>query len=361
MSKGSKLYLRQSVLEAAEERMRLIFDRFGEVVVSVSGGKDSTVALELARREGVRRGRTVHAFFLDQEAEYRATVEQVRHMLHQPGVQGHWYQVPLRMTNATSYEQEFLHAWAPGEPWMREQEPDAITGVAAPDRFYGFFPWLEKHWGRDTCFIIGLRAEESLNRFRAVTRHPAVDGLMWSSPGDCGAIRMFPLYDWTFEDVWTYIGNEGLIYNHIYDLMWAKGRKIPELRVSNLIHEMAFRSLEDLQEFEPDTYEALLRRLKGVTTAARYAGERTVFRASKLPDGFASWRAYRDFLLETYPGSPERRQAFIDRFARQKQTESVFRQQAGQLMINDWENNVPVQQSAVDKKAATLAKWKEIL
>jgi predicted phosphoadenosine phosphosulfate sulfurtransferase len=42
------VYLPKTVLEAAKERIRYLFDEFPVVVASVSGGKDSTVVLELA-------------------------------------------------------------------------------------------------------------------------------------------------------------------------------------------------------------------------------------------------------------------------------------------------------------------------
>lgn len=355
---GCKLYLPKNVLEAAIERIAWIFDHYENVCVSVSGGKDSSVLVELARREAERRGRVIHVFFLDQEVEYRSTVEVMRYIMTRPAVKAHWVQVPIRMTNATSYEDEFLYAWGPGEEWVRPKEPDSIHELPdAPDRFYSFFDWWEAQWPENTACLVGLRAEESLNRFGAVTRHPAIPGINWSSPGGGKSIKFYPLYDWTFEDIWTFIGNEGPVYNRVYDWMWAKGRNIGDLRVSNLIHERAFKSLADLQEFEPDTYDALIRRLKGVHTAALYSREQMVFSTKKRPAQFSSWRAYRDFLLETLPN--ERRQQFLERFGNQLQSESVFRQQVRQLLLNDWENNIPVVQQP--DRPNPLLKWMDIL
>ena len=39
---------KKSVLEAARERMAFVFDSFEQIIVSVSGGKDSTVMAHLA-------------------------------------------------------------------------------------------------------------------------------------------------------------------------------------------------------------------------------------------------------------------------------------------------------------------------
>ena len=355
---GRKISLPQNVLDAATERISMLFDRYENIVYSVSGGKDSTVLAELVQREASRRGRAVHPFFLDQEAEYESTIEIIRRIMYGKGVIPHWLQCPVRMTNATSYEEEFLYAWGPGEEWMRAKEPIAITeATGAPDRFYPLIDWFERQWGPDTAFLVGLRSEESLNRFGAVTRNPGVDNINWSSKGSGHIVKFYPLYDWTFEDIWTFIGTEGVPYNRVYDWMWVKGHNIQEMRVSNLVHERAFKINADLQEFEPNTYDRLLKRIKGVHTAALYAKEQTVYQTRKLPPRFKTWRAYRDFLLDTFTG--ERKETFLNRFAGQKESESVFRQQTRQLLINDWENNVPVVQ--VGERENPLKKWMDIL
>lgn len=361
---GRKLYLSDiSVLQAAEARIRWAFGRFAHVVVCVSGGKDSTVLFRLALREARSRGREIHAFFLDQEAEYASTIELQRSQLAEDGVTPHWYQVPLRMTNATSYTDEYLYAWEPGAAWLRDKEPGTIHALpaGAPDRFYPFMEWFESQWGADTCLLIGLRSEESLNRFGAVTRHPAIPGINWSSKTTSAAVKLYPIYDWAFEDVWTYLGKFRVPYNRVYDWLWVKGKHIPEFRVSNLIHEKAYRCLATLQEFEPDTYERLTRRLTGVHTAALYGAEQTVYQTGRLPPRFQTWRAYRDFLLDTYAGADVYREQFRARFADQPESEGVFRQQVRQLLLNDWENNVPVKPDDPDTRAALKRKWMELL
>jgi predicted phosphoadenosine phosphosulfate sulfurtransferase len=50
------------------------------------------------------------------------------------------------------------------------------------------------------------------------------------------------------------------------------GGNLKMFQVSNLVH--AFRCLTDLQELEPETYNQLEKRLKGVHTAAIY-GKKT--------------------------------------------------------------------------------------
>lgn len=351
-----RVYQTNNVLDAARERIAWLFDRHRRVIVSISSGKDSTLLAHLAMREAVEQGREVEFFFLDQEAEYGETISQIRRMMAWPNVVPQWYQVPLRMTNACSYSEHQLFAWGQGETWMREKEPDSIHRIdGAPDRFYPFFRWLEKEQYDNAALLIGLRAEE-VTRYRAVTQHAAVPGVGWSSRSHGSSIKYYPIYDWTFEDVWLYFHRESVPYNKVYDWLWQMGKRIPECRVSNLIHENAFECLTLLQEFEPDTYSALVDRLGGVAVAARYARESSVFQTHKRPSAFKTWAAYRDFLLTTIPG--ELADIFRKRFGRQQTTEAVHRQQVRQIVTNDWENNRPVKRRE-DKDP--LAKWKEIL
>lgn len=360
---GRKIMLQTTVLEAAKIRIKWIFDHFNDVVVSVSGGKDSSVLFDLAYQEAERRGRILNVFFLDQEAEYRSTIELLRSQLRRPLIRLWWYQVPIAMTNATSYEEDMLMGWEPGQTWMREKEHDSIHEIEGeyPKRFYPFIEWFESTWPEGTCFLVGLRSEESLNRYRAVTRHPGFKGMNWTSKAGGKVIAAYPLYDWAYEDVWTFLGKFKVPYNRVYDWLWCKNRPMSEMRVSNLIHEKAFHCLVNLQEFEPDTYEKLIARLGGVRTAALYGKEQTIFNTEKLPKAYATWKAYREFLLETYTGDEDHKQIFLKRFAGQPDTEAVYRQQVRQLLLNDWENNVPVDANQGTSGQKTIAKWKEIL
>jgi predicted phosphoadenosine phosphosulfate sulfurtransferase len=342
------------VLTAARGRMAAIFDAFPRVVVSVSGGKDSTVLRELALEAAA--GRRFELFFLDQEAEYRSTVDVIEQWMADPRTESRWFQVPLRMTNATSHRDIWLYAWGPGEQWLRPKHPAAIREIAEPypKRFYDFFYWYEEQAQVPTAFVVGLRSRESLNRWRAtnpaqLAKRGHFRNWSWTSVTKRpGVYRCYPIYDWSAGDVWKYIADRELPYNRHYDRMFAKyGNNVSRMRVSNLIHEHAFRCLVDLQEFEPDTYEKLLRRLGGVHAAALYANEKHVLAAHELPSAFSSWRSYRDYLIETTPGEHVAR--LSKRFTGQPTDESTCRQQAQQVLINDWENNAPVRPPRVDR------------
>jgi predicted phosphoadenosine phosphosulfate sulfurtransferase len=69
----------------------------------MSGGKDSAVIFELAKLVAAELGRLpLKCFWLDQEAEWLATEDYMRGVMHAPEVRPYWFQIPFRLTNALS-------------------------------------------------------------------------------------------------------------------------------------------------------------------------------------------------------------------------------------------------------------------
>lgn len=172
-------------------------------------------------------------------------------------------------------------------------------------------------------------------------------------------VNFYPIYDWNFHDVWRYIYDEKLRYSKIYDHQFMKGFSISEIRISSLIHEKSFKSLCELPEFEPRTYDKLCKRIKGIAFAQETGKNSKMFKARKLPKNFKSWLVYRDFLMETYQES-EHKERFKTRFSRQLNNEYVARQQCRQLILNDYENNLPVDNKP-DPREALIQYYKENL
>jgi predicted phosphoadenosine phosphosulfate sulfurtransferase len=136
--------LGKSVLDAARERISLIFDRRPQVYVSFSGGKDSSVMLHLIMDEAKRRGRIVGLLFIDLEAQYNLTIEHVQECfdLYKDHIKPYWIALPIALRNAVSmYEPKWL-AWDPDreQDWVRQAPQTAITSV---DTLPFFRPGME--------------------------------------------------------------------------------------------------------------------------------------------------------------------------------------------------------------------------
>jgi predicted phosphoadenosine phosphosulfate sulfurtransferase len=332
----------ENVLLAAQKRVSFLFDNYDNIQLAFSGGKDSTVLFHLINEEAKKRDRKFILYFQDQEAEYQGTIEMVEWAMSQPNVIPLWYQVPIFMTNAASHQQLFLWAWGDGEKWVRQKNDLAIHSIDKkyPKRFYKFNLWvgqqLRKRKG--SCVsIIGLRAEESPDRRFVMFGEDSE--LFWlrrvNEPH-----KAYPIIDWKYKDVWKYLIDNNFKYNRVYDKMYMLGGDLRSFRVSNLVHEKAFRCLTDLQELEPETYSALEERLQGVHSAAIYANENMMYSIKKLPENFKTWKEYKDFLLISI--NPELKRLFEYQWSRFGDTDDVgaCKYMVKRILLCDWEGNI---------------------
>jgi predicted phosphoadenosine phosphosulfate sulfurtransferase len=265
------------------------------------------------------------------------------------------------MTNSASYEQDYLNCWDGRQ--IRELEPNSIrdVGIAKNLTWEKLLPAIEGQYKQPTAQLIGLRSNESLNRYRAVTKNPAIEGINWSSKtSNPDLINFYPIYDFGFDDVWRYIYDFQVKYNRIYDWQFAKNYHKDEMRISCLIHEKSFHCLADLPEFEPETYAWLCERVKGTATAMRYVKEKQMYSNEKLPSHYANWFEFREFLLKAHPNKAQR-ERFEKRFENHPKNEDVYKQQVGQLLINDFENITDVKTDHEEKRAEKRKKYLDIL
>ena len=164
----------ETVLEAARRRVAFVLDTFGErVIVSVSGGKDSTVLSHLALVEAHRRGLRIGIHLLDEEVMYQSSVDQVDYLmsLFPENTRQLWLQVPFRLTNATSLTEGQLDAWEPGahKVWMRTKRADAIqhppwtpgqVTVRDKNKGFGFYDVIDTFARCYPChaFLVGSQS-----------------------------------------------------------------------------------------------------------------------------------------------------------------------------------------------------------
>lgn len=368
---------KKTVLDAVRERIEFLFDNFDQIIVSISGGKDSTVLAHLTLTEAKRRNRKIGLYFLDEEVVYQSTVDQVDYLmdLFPENITKIWLQIECRLTNSTSINEGQLICWEAGKHklWMRSKKPFAIQHrmwaeenqtVRDKNKGFGFYDVIDnfERCYTNTAFLVGLRAAgESPNRWRAVVKNPVLingNRVYWGTKKGAN-FSMYPIYDWNFHDVWRYIADEGIRYSKIYDMQFKKGYPITQMRVSSLIHEKSFKSIVDLPEFEPKTYDKLRKRTKGIVLAQETGKSAKLHACRKLPKNFKSWITYRDFLIQTHLDK-KRIHIFTNRFARHLNNEYVARQQCRQLILNDYENNLSVDNKP-DPRDELIAYYERVL
>lgn len=367
-------FLKINVVDATRKRIEWIFDNFDNIVVSISGGKDSTVLAYMTLQEAHKRNRKVGIFFLDEEVVYQSTIDQVRYImnLYPENTIKLWYQLEFNLTNATSIDETQFKVWdhEKQDVWLRPKEKDSIKQptwnvnkqtIANKKKGFGFYDALDNFQltYENTAYLIGLRASESLNRWRAVIKNPGIPNIYWSTKRPQGNFQMYPLYDWNFQDIWRFLYENNIRYSRIYDYQYKKGLGMKDMRVSSLIHERAFKSLVELPEFEPQTYDKLMARTKGIQVGNIYGKDDLMLKCRKLPKNYDNWIQYRDFLLSTIKDESIK-QIFTKRFSKQLNNNYVARQQCKQLILNDYENNLPIN-NREDEREKKLNYWKGVL
>ncbi len=327
-----KVYKSTSVYEEALTRIRWIFNEFDNIVVGFSGGKDSTVTLNLALQVATEMGRLpLTVMFIDQEAEWQATIDYMKTVMYDERVNPRWYQMPFKIFNATSASEHWLTCFDPEkeDKWIHPQEPIAITkNIYKDERFVSLFTSIAKveYPDKPMCYLSGLRADENPKRFVGLTQSRC---FKWATWGRCLNVArkhytMYPIYDWASSDVWKAITTNGWEFNRIYEKMYGNGVPLKDMRVSNLHHETAVHALFLLQEMEPNTWERLTQRLAGVDTAGKFG--KADFIMKELPFMFPNWREYRDYLLEHLIQEESWKVNFRKAFARH---DEVYRGLAG--------------------------------
>jgi predicted phosphoadenosine phosphosulfate sulfurtransferase len=307
-----------NVYDAALERIDFIFKNFPRIYVSFSGGKDSGVMLNLVidymRRNGITK--KIGVMTLDNEANYEHSLTFMHKILaaNRDILDIYWCCLPITLPcTVSSYAVEW-QCWGERDKdrWIRPMPTqDYIVNMDncpfsyfREDMNYDEF-WDEfGNWygqGQRTACLIGIRAVESLNRFRAImnTRKECLDGRMWTKKNTEIVYNCYPIYDWRTEDIWTANAKFGWEYNTLYDIFYKAGVPVHKMRVASPFMSESKSSLGMYRVIDPHTWARLCARVQGANFIATY-GKQLGYRSFKLPPGH-TWKSFVKFLLATLP------------------------------------------------------------
>lgn len=285
----AKRYLDEDVLAAARKRVEHIYNTFDSVVVNFSGGKDSQVCLHLIREfhDAWDLG-PVQVAFHDREIYSPSALAVVEKYREYDWIEMDWFCLPQRSTRLSSGRKSVFIEWDPGREWFRPMPEWAISASDFPDYKFGDSLdniRLRRHPGK-VAMITGVRADESIVRFRSVTQK-LNENYVNKIEGDTeNRIRSCkPIYDWSTLDVFKYLWDNNIPWAEVYDLNEMTNTA---LRVEIPMHPEAVRSFSAIKETEPEFYQRIVEMFPDMMTQDRYGSDidPNAIIAPYLPLGF---------------------------------------------------------------------------
>lgn len=323
-----KIYNNKNVLDSAFERLEFAFEEFDNIYFSVSGGKDSSVMVQLAAKVARKMNKKFSVLYIDLEAQYEATINHIKELIDEcEDVLEEWYWccLPLSLRNAVSVIQPKWICWDKNDKrkWVRsmptgkykkyivneENYPNEWawfkSGMEFEDFILYFAKWFNEKHGGITGAGIGIRSDESLNRFRTITSNKKVryKNKAWTTQIKFKHLKnvynFYPIYDWRTEDDWGAVAKLDLKFNEIYELMYKNGLSIHEQRLCQPYGDDQRNGLDQFRSLEPETWEKVLNRVHGVNFGNIYCRTSLLGNIkSEKPDGM-SWQEYAVWLLES--------------------------------------------------------------
>lgn len=253
------------VVKAAEIRIKNVFGNGLPVFFSFSGGKDSLCVAQLMvnlanRGEIDMKQLTVQ--FIDEEAIFPCMEDMTkkwRRIFMMMGAKFEWYCVEVKHFNCfneLSNDETFI-CWdsAKQDVWVRQPPSFAIRNhkLLRPriDAYQDFLP-------RTTVSgitMVGIRTAESVQRLQNIASMTKAGNKMTAKK------QVFPIYDWTDNDVWLFLLRNHVDIPEIYLFLWQSGSSKRQMRVSQFFSVDTARSLAIADANGKKMYAEVARRL----------------------------------------------------------------------------------------------------
>jgi predicted phosphoadenosine phosphosulfate sulfurtransferase len=320
-----RMYLDMTVVDAARERLRHVFDTFDTVCLQFSGGKDSTAVLYLMKEIHEERDLgPVKVIFRDEEMVSPAVIDYVEEVRNYPWVDMEWFVLPQGQEVWVLGRRQYVLLWSP----MRAAEgrlvrPIPEWAITAEDfgldpskpipESIDYYTMAGKH-GR-VAFVNGVRANESMIRYRSCVQklHENYIVIPFRMKKSIPLRFAKVIYDWTTDDVLKFITEEhGATYCPYYDLAAMTGSNT---RVGIPLHSVAIRRIGDVIATEPEFYDRLVDIYPEIDAQRRYWAE---FDIERLIMDYAAdgWDGVRNCIDDNMltPGIKRRAMAYSAEF-----------------------------------------------
>lgn len=239
--------------------------------------------VQLANMVAKKLNKKFDVLYIDLEAQYRHTIEHVEELKRLSQIRDFYHiALPIALRNAVSVLQPKWICWEEESKhlWVRDMPKDSINIKNCPFSWFKkgeefeefiiqFAQWYQEKYGGKVACGVGIRTDESLNRFRTIAfqdRKTRFKGYNWTTQIKQHEKRLdvynfYPIYDWAAEDIWGAVSQLDLKYNYIYELMYKNGVTIYEQRLCQPYGDDQRNGLNQFKALEYETWSKVLNRV----------------------------------------------------------------------------------------------------
>ena len=310
----TKHYLNKNVYQASKERILDAINQSDTQAVLCSGGKDSTLVVNLLREVQEEQGihEKINIIFMDEEVINDEVLTYIHETfyLHPEKYNLYYYALPM---TCDMYNHGNTMEYVQNDPQRNKhihEYPDyAITNqdLGIPEdkilTRYELADIQSRPFKGKVCLFKGIRTDESLFRLTQVIRrkHSPHIGGHTKKHFEC-----VPIYDWTEKDVFLYYYKNNISYCGIYDKNLYSNAP---LRISTPMHAYNTKTFNNLRKIDPDLMERIIEVFPEMSYADRYqTGQRKTQNKPFTEDYKHNLYGLMQYIEDCYPDKAQQKE-----------------------------------------------------
>ncbi len=268
---ANKHYWDINVLDATKQRYRESFSNYDEVLILISGGKDSIVVLELADEIRVELGikKKLNVLYYDQELASKTQLEHLMRIRDSQRFNFYWVCYPIHSMCLILGEVRPYIQWDITRPFVR-QAPEFALKYFSRDPvnqeevsniiINEFMP--NKRVGK----VLGIRTAEAPARLQGILKsaNPSRPYLVHETPI---IDSLKPIYDWSEKDIFKFYYDYNIEYCGVYDQQLYGGASY---RVATPLTTEGAKQLDKVRKYDPEYYNQILKVFPDIAVQALY-------------------------------------------------------------------------------------------
>jgi predicted phosphoadenosine phosphosulfate sulfurtransferase len=256
------------VYTATRQRAIEIFSLFDDICIGFSGGKDSLVTLEFMDmiRKELNISKLLNVIFYDEELLTDEHIDFVKSVRDSGRFNFIWVVAPLKSQKYILGKSFPYTQWDISREWVRQypEYAEVYLDCKPLDQSEVYNTYIVQRF-TNSVLCLGLRAQESLNRLRAVLSTTQLEKPYLYQQNSYYHARI--IYDWSERDIFKFIHDKKLRFTEVYNQQTWSGAKY---RVATPLVSEGVKHLDKLKVQDPKFYDRLMQVFPEMLVQERY-------------------------------------------------------------------------------------------